>query len=134
MVADEVRTLSQRTHESTQEIEKMIEQLQSEARRAVDSMHTAQSVAEEGLNRVNDAANALHRMTEQVDRMSTLNDETLKRMHEQVEVGRNVSGGIESISEHSYNTSLNAERTAQVSDRLVNMAHHLSTLVRKFKL
>ncbi len=134
VVADEVRTLSQRTHESTQEIEKMIEQLQSEARRAVDSMHTAQSVAEEGLNRVNDAANALHRMTEQVDRMSTLNDETLKRMHEQVEVGRNVSGGIESISEHSYNTSLNAERTAQVSDRLVNMAHHLSTLVRKFKL
>ncbi|MAY15865.1 MAG: methyl-accepting chemotaxis protein [Oceanospirillaceae bacterium] len=134
VVADEVRTLSQRTHESTQEIESMIEQLQSEARHAVDSMHNAQSIAEEGMERVNEAAKALHSMTEHVDRMSSLNDETLKRMHMQVEVGRNVSQGIESISSHSLNTSQSAEQTTDIAKRLVNMANHLSTLVKKFRL
>ena len=134
VVADEVRTLSQRTHESTQEIEKMIEQLQSEARHAVESMQHAQDVSDEGMDRVNQAAEALHRMTEHVDRMSELNNETLKRMQMQVEVGRNVSQGVESISEHSYNTSVSAEKTTDISDKLVNMANHLSTLVRKFRL
>ena len=134
VVADEVRTLSQRTHESTQEIESMIEQLQSEARHAVDSMHKAQSTAEEGMERVNEAAKALHSMTEHVERMSSLNDETLKRMHMQVEVGRNVSQGIDSISTHSLNTSQSAEQTTEIAKRLVNMANHLSTLVKKFRL
>ncbi|WP_430462783.1 methyl-accepting chemotaxis protein [Thalassolituus sp. LLYu03] len=134
VVADEVRTLSQRTHESTQEIEKMIEQLQSEARRAVDSMTHAQNIAEEGMNRVNEAADALHTMNQQVERMSGLNDETLSRMNEQVAVGRKVSQGIASISEHSYNTSLSAEKTADISHKLVNLSHHLGTLVKKFRL
>lgn len=134
VVADEVRTLSLRTQESTQEIEKMIEQLQSEARRAVDSMSHAQHIAEEGMERVNQAAEALHQMNSQVERMSSLNDETLSRMHGQVSVGRKVSQGIASISEHSYNTSLSAEKTAEISERLVRMSHHLSTLVKKFKL
>lgn len=134
VVADEVRTLSQRTHESTQEIESMIEQLQSEARHAVDSMHKAQSIAEEGMERVNETAKALHRMTEHVDRMNSLNDETLKRMQMQVEVGRNVSQGIDSISTHSLNTSQSAEQTSEIAQRLVNMANHLSTLVKKFRL
>ncbi len=134
VVADEVRTLSQRTHESTQEIEKMIEQLQAEARHAVESMEHAQNVAGEGMDRVTEAAEALHRMTEHVDRMSAMNEETLKRMQMQVEVGRNVSQGVDSISEHSYNTSQSAEETTNISDKLVNLANHLNTLVRKFKV
>jgi len=66
--------------------------------------------------------------------MSSLNDETLKRMHMQVEVGRNVSQGIDSISTHSLNTSQSAEQTTEIAKRLVNMANHLSTLVKKFRL
>ena len=134
VVADEVRTLSQRTHQSTQEIEKMIEQLQSEARLAVQSMENAQSTATEGMERVREAAAALHSMTEQVERMSKLNDETLKRMQMQVEVGDQVSRGVESISGHSLQSADTAGKTADISRQLVRMANHLSTLVNRFRL
>lgn len=134
VVADEVRTLSQRTHQSTQEIEKMIEQLQSEARLAVQSMENAQSTASEGMERVREAAAALHSMTEHVERMNQLNAETLKRMQMQVEVGENVSQGVESISQHSHQSADTAGKTADISRQLVKMANHLSTLVNRFRL
>ena len=134
VVADEVRTLSQRTHKSTQEIESMIEQLQAEARQAVHSMENAQSTASEGMERVREAALALHSMIQHVERMNQLNAETLKSMQVQVEVSRNVSAGVESISGHSYQSADTAAQTAEISRQLVTMAHHLSTLVNRFRL
>ncbi|MBS53563.1 MAG: hypothetical protein CMI03_12540 [Oceanospirillaceae bacterium] len=134
VVADEVRSLSQRTHESTQEIEAMVEALQSQARNAVSSMENAQNIAEEGSERVREAAEALHQMTQHVDRMSELNRETLQRMQAQVSLGQDVSRGIESIASHSLNTESCAEKTAGISRNLVGMANHLNTMVRKFKL
>lgn len=134
VVADEVRTLSQRTHQSTQEIQSMIEQLQSEAKLAVESMNNAQEIADNGMTRVNEAAAALHSMTEQVERMTSLNLETLHRMQTQVNLGQAVSQGVESISEHSYNSTQTSERTAEISKQLVTLAHQLSQLVSKFRL
>ncbi|MAD45863.1 MAG: methyl-accepting chemotaxis protein [Oceanospirillaceae bacterium] len=134
VVADEVRSLSQRTHESTQEIEAMVEALQSRARDAVNSMETAQTIAGAGSERVKEAAEALHSMTQHVDRMSELNAETLKRMQSQVELGQNVSRGIDTISQHSLNTEACAEKTTAISKKLVTMANHLTTMVGKFRL
>jgi len=134
VVADEVRSLSQRTHKSTQEIESMVEALQSRARNAVESMELAQHIADEGLKSVKESAEALHRMTQHVDHMSELNAETLKRMQTQVDLGRNVSRGIDTISEHSLNTESCAEQTTEISKHLVAMANHLTSMVRKFKL
>ncbi|MEL7400951.1 MAG: methyl-accepting chemotaxis protein, partial [Pseudomonadota bacterium] len=134
VVADEVRTLSQRTHESAQEIEQMIEQLQQEANKAVGSMQDAQTTATDGLEQVREAASALHRMTEHVERMTELNSETLARMQEQVRIGDDVTRGIDSIGEHSNNTVESADETTKVSANLVSLANHLSTLVKQFKL
>ena len=83
----------------------MIEQLQAEARQAVHSMENAQSTASEGMERVREAALALHSMIQHVERMNQLNAETLKNMQMQVEVSRNVSAGVESISGHSYQSA-----------------------------
>ena len=60
--------------------------------------------------------------------------ETLKSMQVQVEVSRNVSEGVESISGHSYQSADTAAQTAEISRQLVKMAHHLSTLVNRFRL
>ena len=134
VVADEVRTLSQRTHESAQEIETMIEQLQQEADKAVSSMQTAQTTATEGLDQVREAASALHRMTQHVDQMTTLNAETLSQMQEQVSIGDDVTRSINTIGEHSRNTVNSAEETTQVSSNLVSLANNLTRLVKQFKL
>ena len=112
----------------------MVEALQSRARDAVNSMETAQTIAGAGSERVKEAAEALHSMTQHVDRMSELNAETLKRMQSQVELGQNVSRGIDTISQHSLNTEACAEKTTAISKKLVTMANHLTTMVGKFRL
>lgn len=134
VVADEVRTLSQRTAESTQEIEKMIAQLQAEARKAVGSMQNAQSTASEGIERVQEAASALYSMTGHVERMNQLNEETLRRMANQVAVGDSVNQRVERINEHSQNSADTARQTTEVSESLVKLAQDLSQLVGNFKL
>jgi methyl-accepting chemotaxis protein len=112
----------------------MIEQLQQEANKAVGSMQDAQTTATDGLEQVREAASALHRMTEHVERMTELNSETLARMQEQVRIGDDVTRGIDSIGEHSNNTVESADETTKVSANLVSLANHLSTLVKQFKL
>lgn len=134
VVADEVRTLSQRTHESAQEIEDMIGQLQEEARQAVSATNDAQSTSADGMAQVQDAASALHSMVAQVEEMTRLNRETLERMSEQVTVGKEVAASIETISEHSVNTTQSAAKTTEIASRLVDVANYLATLVKRFKL
>ncbi|MFB0625693.1 methyl-accepting chemotaxis protein, partial [Aeromonas hydrophila] len=45
VVADEVRVLSRRTHDSTDEIQQMIEDLQQATRRVVSGMETGRQLA-----------------------------------------------------------------------------------------
>lgn len=134
VVADEVRTLSQRTAESTQEIEKMIAQLQEEAHKAVGSMKNAQTTASEGIERVQEAASALFSMTAHVERMNELNEETLRRMSTQVELGNAVNQRVERISSHSQNSADTARQTTEVAESLVQLSQDLSQLVRQFRL
>ncbi|WP_189386756.1 methyl-accepting chemotaxis protein [Bacterioplanes sanyensis] len=134
VVADEVRTLSQRTHESAQEIEGMISQLQDEARKAVSSMADAQSTSENGMEQVQEAASALHSMVSHVEKMAKLNQQTLERMQDQVTVGKEVATSVETISEHSVNTTQSAAHTTEIASRLVDVAQYLAKLVKRFKL
>lgn len=134
VVADEVRTLSQRTAESTEEIEHMLKQLQEEASRAVHSMNNAQSTSNEGMQRVQEAAEALYSMANHVERMSQLNQETLHNMQRQVEISESVNQGVESISAHSANSTHSANNTAEVAKQLVAVANELSQLVGRFRV
>ena len=134
VVADEVRTLSQRTAESTQEIERMIAQLQHEAQLAVSSMSNAQITANDGMERVREAASALYSMAEQVERMDSLSTQTLDNMNHQVSISQQVEQGVESISDYSVKSADMAKQTTEVVKLLVAMANELTQLVNRFKV
>ena len=134
VVADEVRSLAIKTHESTQEIENMIAQLQSEAQGAAGAMDTAQEKANQGVEQVQQASNALSEMASQVDHMNQLNGETLHAVEAQVGIGQQVQAGIEHIGEHANQTAQVSQQTANVSNQLVGLSENLSRLVSLFKL
>src|SRR5690554_7711990 len=96
----------------------MIAQLQAEARNAVGSMENAQSTASEGIERVQEAASALYGMTGHVERMNQLNEETLRRMDNQIAVADSVNQRVARISEHSQNSADTARQTTVVSESL----------------
>jgi len=71
VVADEVRTLANRTHDSTREIQEMIEHLQSGASRAVDVMQKSRQQADSSVERGEEAVTSLNAIT---DAVAAIND------------------------------------------------------------
>jgi methyl-accepting chemotaxis protein len=134
VVADEVRTLASRTHESTEEIQRMIEDLQRDARNAVDAMEQSVSQADEGVNSVQDAVSALSDIVEQVSRITALNTQMATASEEQSYVAEEINRNIIEISQLADSTADDASKTINVSESLVRLANRLESLVMNFRL
>ena len=134
VVADEVRTLASRTQESTEEIQKMIEGLQSGARNAVSVMDQGQKQAEESVNESNKASDALAKITETIAQITRMNERIAAASNEQRMVAGNVTKSVESISAVSDRTTANSQKTEQASEELRRLAVDLQSAVSQFKL
>jgi len=134
VVADEVRTLAQRTQESTKEIQDMIETLQSVSRDTVAVMEQGQSQANQSVANAKEAGQSLEQITQAVQaitEMNTLiNDQAGSQSGVAVEINQNMSA-ISAIASESKD---GAERTNQESQVLSNLANKLQQLVSKFQL
>lgn len=134
VVADEVRSLSLRTHSSTQEIEKMIEQLQQEANTCVNIMASTQQATHSGVEKVNQTSELLDNIQEQIAHIFNLTKTTFANIEEQNQLNQHVYQNIQRINQHSDETSSSAKKTVETSTTLAQLAQKLSTLVQRFKL
>jgi len=133
VVADEVRTLATRSHESTQEIESIVEQLQVGARDAVEVMSDAKLSAEKRREQVRTADSGLNLIAERVARIRELNARMASAAHEQSAVTQDVSRNVVTISQLAERTAADAEQTAEVSNSLMQLSSQLESLVGRFR-
>ena len=133
VVADEVRTLANRSHESTQEIESIVEQLQLGARDAVSAMNVAKHSAEERREQVQSADTGLKRITEQVARIRELNTQMATAADQQSRVTVDVNRNVANISELAERTATDAEQATSVSGELKVLSEQLESLVQRFR-
>jgi len=134
VVADEVRTLASRTHNSTEEINNIIETLQTDAREAVTAMDMALQSSNDGVEHVQRTSQALHQIAEEVRSINNMNHEVVNSVQEQSQMAGTVEQSMGSIVDTTRHTS---ERTGQlnsVAHELGNLASELETLVTRFKL
>lgn len=134
VVADEVRALAYRTQQSTGEIEKMIEGIQSGTDRAVDAMNESQERANGTLQVAREANDALDVIGEAIASINQKNLVIASASEEQAQVAREVDKNLVNIRDLSMQTSAGANQTNASSQELSRLAVDLHAMVSKFRL
>ncbi|SUD31556.1 putative sensory transducer protein YvaQ [Pseudomonas fluorescens] len=134
VVADEVRALAHRTQLSTQEIELMIQGIQSGSNNAMLSMQQSSVDAGETLAIAHDAGIAIGQIAQAISDINERNLMIATASEEQAQVARSVDQNLMSIRDLSLQSSSAASQTSIASGELSSLAVSLNKLVTRFSL
>jgi len=133
VVADEVRALARRTHDSTEEIEGLIANLQRVAQQAVEQMQSSRGLTQRTVDLANEAGVALGRITESVSTIEQMNQQIAAAAEQQSAVAENISESVTRVRDIGDQSASATEHTASASAELARLGLELQELVRQFR-
>ena len=134
VVADEVRALSQRTYESTEEITKQLGKLQMMTQEVSADMHTSVEKSKQTVNFTLEAKNAFDSITESVDAISEMNTQIAAAAEEQQVVAEDISKNVVEIKMAADDVAVISSETGDNAQQLNELSTDLNALVQKFKV
>ena len=134
VVADEVRILSKRTQDSTQEIYMMIDSLQHSTGRVVDAMKSNQKTVEGTVSDIDHLAMSLNESTQAITLISDMATQIATAAEEQSQVIIEMNGNTMTIKETSEDIMISAQSSLNQAEELKIHADLLNQQVSKFKI
>jgi methyl-accepting chemotaxis protein len=134
VVADEVRTLAGRTRQSTDEINEMIEKLQTGSRQAVAVMDQSRDESRSAVEFATQTGSAFASITQAVERINEMSTQIASASEEQGVVAEEINCNVVKINDMSNQTADGASEIAASSQNLAHMATGLRGLVARFNV
>nr|WP_256261518.1 methyl-accepting chemotaxis protein [Pseudomonas gingeri] len=134
VVADEVRSLAQRTQTSTEEIEQLINGLHSGTEKVASSLESSRTLAHSSVEFTRRAGVSLDGITQSVQAIESMNHQIATAAEQQSAVAEEINRSVTNVREISEQTAASSEETAASSVELARLGGHLQTLVGKFRL
>lgn len=132
VVADEVRSLSEKIHNETDQIQSIISKLQENSREAVNVMDTSTERSRNVVDKAETAGSALNEITQSVATISDMNGNIAQLSGDQNQRVVEVRGKIDSIRQIAEEAATTALQASASSMEFTIMAGQLQDLVKQF--
>ncbi|MET0116488.1 MAG: methyl-accepting chemotaxis protein [Sedimenticola sp.] len=133
VVADEVRTLAQRTQQSTEEIRHIIERLQGQAERAVTVIERSKAQAQESVTQTAGGGSALDVIVSAVETIADMSSQIATASEEQSHVAVDMDRNITNIATSADRTSHAASSTVRAMTEISGEIQELGNLMSRFQ-
>lgn len=133
VVADEVRTLSQRTKQSTEEIAVVIHRLQKGSRNAVNAMELGLDSTNDGAGKILLAGDSFAQISHSVSQMNGMNLQIATATSQQTTVASEVNENVVAIAGLAQKTATASHASEARFGEMKRSVQELSALLQQFK-
>ena len=134
VVADEVRTLAQRTQQSTEEIEGLVAALQSGTQRVASSLSSSHSLAGNSVEMTRKAGAALGSINKGVSNIQSMNQQIAAAAEQQSVVAEQISRSVLNVRDVTEQTTVASQEIAKSSTELARLGNQLTSMVSRFRI
>ncbi len=134
VVSDEVRSLANRTQQSTEEIQQMIERLQQCSSHAVKVMESSSKQGKDTVLKASSAGDSLRTITTKVSTITDMNTQIATAAEEQKAVAEEISRNVQQVADIAEDSSEQAVELANTTGELIQLEQRLTEIVNQFKI
>jgi len=132
VVADEVRTLASRTQQSTEEINKMIEQLQRGAKFAVDTLEEGNKCIEISQNKALETNEMIEGVGQSITEIQEQNQQIVTATKQQASISEEINQNINKINQDSTATNESTQQLLSMAAEINQAVEHIGKQLQKF--
>ncbi len=134
VVADEVRALANRTQESTEQIQKMVQNLQERTGTAVRTMEKSRNNATRLAGQAGEAGSALESIVNAIGGIRDMTTQVAAASEEQASVTEEINRNVVTVADITTVNVTGADRVADASGELSRLATELREVVAHFRV
>ncbi|SHG08515.1 methyl-accepting chemotaxis protein [Marinomonas polaris DSM 16579] len=134
VVADEVRSLANRTHESTLEIETVVERIQKGSADAAQVMRTSQKLTEGVSTQAKETIEMFTAIIASINTLSHTNQQISASIQEQNQQAGEIAEQVNDVTNTAFSNVEYTQKAVDIKNRLINDVQQLSKLVDRFRI
>ncbi|MDR9425439.1 MAG: methyl-accepting chemotaxis protein [Marinobacter sp.] len=134
VVADEVRTLSRRTQEFTDDIRTTVDELKDLSEATTAAMEMGQSRSGESTRAIQNAAEAITRIEQAIESVSNMNSQIAAACEQQAATSLQINENIHAVASRNTEVAEEADRVNGMADELGHSVSRVDALVGQYRL